>query len=204
MTTFVHPAVGRKITSPYGWRVHPIHKTRRHHNGTDYGGTFDVKVMADGKVIRKGSNMSTSNGFGHSLTVDHGSGVVSLYAHGSSASRFNVGDTVKAGDIVYKSGSTGAATGPHLHLEVTVNGNRVDPEAFLKNPLSFVTMVPVVDNVTNVSKLPTVNVNGIPNAATWKRLQTFLKAHGYTGRIDGVPGVNTWSAMQRWANSLEV
>jgi hypothetical protein len=197
--------VGRKVTSPYGWRVHPISKVRRHHNGTDYGGTFDVKVIADGKVIRKGSNMSTVNGFGHSLTVDHGSGVVSLYAHGSAASKFNVGDSVKAGDIVYTSGSTGAATGPHLHLEITVNGNRVDPEAFLKNPSVFVTMVPVVNKpVGSVNSLPQVSVTGIPNAATWKRIQAHLVNHGYTGKVDGIPGRMTWSAMQRWANSLDV
>jgi peptidoglycan hydrolase-like protein with peptidoglycan-binding domain len=176
----LNPAPGRPVTSPFGWRVHPISGRRRMHNGTDYGGTFTVLAAQDGIVVRKGANMSTINGFGHSLTIDHGSGIRTLYAHGREASRFSVGDRVKAGDVIYTSGSTGASTGAHLHWEVHLNGTPVDPAPYL--------------NFNGNSELV---VNGRMNRETWRAFQVVLKKDwGYAGVVDGIAGPQTWRAIQ--------
>jgi murein DD-endopeptidase len=187
-----HPAPGRPITSPYGWRVHPISKVRRHHNGTDFGGTFDVLAAADGVVIAKGANMDIDRGFGNSLTIKHDDNVQTLYAHGRVASKFNVGDRIKSGDVVFVSGSTGAATGPHLHFEVRINGNLVNPETYINKEVNK----PIP---STPSELPLVVVDGVLNRGTWRRIQTWLKKEwGYTGKIDGIPGRITYSALQRF------
>lgn len=179
-----NPAPGRKVTSPFGMRKHPLSGRWKMHNGTDYGGTFDVLAAGDGIVVKKGANMSTTNGFGNSLTIDHGSGIRTLYAHGAHASRFNVGDRILKGDVVFRSGSTGASTGPHLHWEVHRNGSPVDPAPYLNN-----------DGATPTVGLP---VNGRLDRNTWKVWQLVLKKDwGYQGIIDGVPGKMSWSAVQR-------
>lgn len=181
-----NPAPRRPVTSPYGMRKHPLSGVWRMHNGIDYGGTFNVLAAADGKVIAKGSNMNPRNGYGHSLTVDHGSGIHTLYAHGAAASRFNVGDRIRKGDVIYRSGATGAATGPHLHFEVRRNGKMVDPNPFFTN-----------DALSPTVGLP---VTGRLDRATWRVWQLVLKKDwGYEGIIDGIPGKLTWSAVQRSA-----
>lgn len=179
-----NPAPNRRVTSPYGMRKHPISGVWRMHNGIDYGGTFNVLAAGDGIVIRKGSNMNPRNGFGHSVTIDHGSGIRTLYAHGAQASRLNIGDRVRTGDVIFKSGATGAATGPHLHFEVHRSGRTVDPNPFFVN-----------DGVSPTVGLP---VNGRLDKATWRVWQLVLKEQwGYEGIIDGIPGRMTWSAVQR-------
>lgn len=179
-----NPAPKRPIRSPFGMRMHPIHKTWRMHNGIDYGGTFDVLAAADGIVVAKGANMSPRNGYGNSLTIDHGSGVRTLYAHGAHASRFKVGDRVLRGEVVYKSGATGAATGPHLHFEVLRNRKAVDPTPFFNN-----------DGCSPTVGIP---VNGRLDKNTWRIWQLTLKKDwGYVGVIDGIPGRMSWSAVQR-------
>lgn len=179
-----NPAPGRKVTSPFGQRKHPITGVWRMHNGTDYGGTFDVLAAADGIVVKRGANMDPLKGFGHSLTIDHGSRVQTLYAHGAQASRFKVGDRILKGDVVFRSGSTGAATGPHLHWEVHQSGKPVDPTPFLNND--------------GVSPNTGLEVNGKLNRETWRFWQLALKKDwSYTGIIDGVPGKMSWSAVQR-------
>ena len=165
-------------------RKHPITGVWRKHNGTDYGGIFNVLAAGDGIVVVKGANMSHLNGFGNSLTIDHGSGVRTLYAHGAQASRFNVGDRVLKGDVIFRSGATGAATGPHLHWEVHRNGTPVDPTPYLNNS----------------GETPTVGipVNGKLDKTTWRVWQLVLKKnHGYQGIVDGIPGELTWKAVQR-------
>lgn len=154
------------------------------HNGTDYGGVFNVLAAADGKVVKKGSNMSTTNGYGHSLTIDHGSGISTLYAHGAHASEFKVGDRILKGQVVYRSGSTGASTGPHLHFEVRRNGKAVDPAPYFNN--------------NGQSATVGLAVNGRLDRNTWRAWQLVLKKDwGYQGIIDGIPGKMSWSAVQR-------
>ena len=80
-----------------------------------------VSKLSDGRWLDMG---------GRRMLLDHGNGMVTLYAHNSKL-LVRVGDTVEAGDIVALSGSTGRSTGPHLHFEVRVNGQRVNPRSYL-------------------------------------------------------------------------
>ena len=98
------------------------------HKGTDIAvplGT-DIKVVADGTVVFAGWD----GDFGNLIKVDHGNGVQTWYAHCSKLYA-TVGQQVKAGDVISAVGSTGNSTGPHLHLEIRVNGTPVNPQLYL-------------------------------------------------------------------------
>lgn len=120
------------ITSPFGYRVHPIYGNTRFHSGIDIGAGFGDTIMAaaSGTVIYvetpvPGQNWGGS-GYGNYFIIDHGNGVSTLYAHCSNVYVSN-GQQVSAGEAVGTVGSTGGSTGSHLHFEVRINGNRVDP-----------------------------------------------------------------------------
>ncbi|MHC1721642.1 MAG: murein hydrolase activator EnvC [Aminipila sp.] len=119
------PAPGvSKITSPFGYRIHPILKVKKLHTGVDIGAPSGTTIVAanGGTVIKAGWN----NSYGNMVMIDHGGGIVTLYAHNSSLLVGN-GDVVSRGQAIAKSGSTGQSTGPHLHFEVRVNGDYKDP-----------------------------------------------------------------------------
>lgn len=127
--TFVWPAPGyKRITSDFGWRVHPIYKTKKYHSGIDIGVPWGKKIVAagNGKVIYA----DWYGGYGQTVMIDHGGGIVTLYAHNSSL-KVKPGSIVKAGDTVAISGSTGLSTGPHLHFEVRKNGEVVNPKPWI-------------------------------------------------------------------------
>ena len=120
------------ITSYFGNRVHPIYGNTRFHSGIDIGAGFGDAIMAaaSGTVIYvetpvPGQNWGGS-GYGNYLIIDHGNGVSTLYAHCTTISVSN-GASVSAGQQIGTVGSTGGSTGAHLHFEVRVNGERVDP-----------------------------------------------------------------------------
>lgn len=126
---FAWPAPGYyTITSPYGMRTHPILKSYRNHTGMDIGAPFGSYAIAanDGIVTKS----TYSNSYGNMVMIDHGGGVVTLYAHGSELIA-QVGDVVKRGDAIMKVGSTGWSTGPHLHFEIRINGKAIDPYPYL-------------------------------------------------------------------------
>jgi hypothetical protein len=169
--------------SPYGYRIHPITKKRTFHHGIDVAGSFPVTSAADGVVRHIGWN---PKGGGHVVGIEHGTNLWTFYYHGAQATGLKKGQRVRSGDFIYTSGNTGASTGNHLHFEVRRSarwGNTVDP-------------VPLFENGTPQQILP---VNGRESNQTWAVWQDFLKAYGYTGRIDGVPGAMTTRAIQRWA-----
>ncbi|QHI71258.1 murein hydrolase activator EnvC family protein [Aminipila terrae] len=125
--TMQWPAPGvTKITSPFGYRIHPILKVKKLHTGVDIGAPSGTTIVAAnaGTVIKAGWN----NSYGNMIMIDHGGGIVTLYAHNSSL-LVKAGDVVSRGQAISKSGSTGQSTGPHLHFEVRVNGNYVDPQS---------------------------------------------------------------------------
>ena len=111
-------------TSGFGMREHPLFHTQRAHMGVDYAAPTGAPVIsvADGVVVESGF----SGGFGNMVTVQHNARQSTVYAH---LSRINVrkGQTVKQGDSLGAVGSTGWATGPHLHFEFRINGRHVDP-----------------------------------------------------------------------------
>lgn len=118
-----------RISSSYGYRIHPIFKTKKLHTGIDIPAPTGtpIKAASNGKVIFAG----WLGGYGKAVMVDHGGGIVTLYGH-NSAFNVSVGKTVKRGDTIAKAGSTGNSTGPHSHFEVRKNGAYVDPLPWLK------------------------------------------------------------------------
>lgn len=120
---FIWPVQGR-ISSAYGWRIHPIFKDRRFHSGIDIAAKSGtpVKAAASGQVLLAG----WINGYGYTVILDHGGGLSTLYGHNSSVNT-SAGKAVLQGDIICKVGSTGFATGPHLHFEVRLKGTTEDP-----------------------------------------------------------------------------
>ena len=117
-----------RISSPYGYRIHPITGTRKLHSGIDYAAPHGTAIYAadDGVVLTSG----WINGYGYSITINHGSGYVTLYAHCSTLVA-KAGQKVTKGQVIAKVGSTGNSTGNHLHFEVKVNGKAQNPANFL-------------------------------------------------------------------------
>ncbi len=117
------------ITSGYGMRKHPILKRQRMHTGVDIGAPEGTTVTAagDGKVIFA----DRQGGYGKCVMLDHGNKRVTLYAHLSKIS-VKVGDVMNKGEKIGEVGSTGLSTGNHLHFEVRINGDTVDPLKQLK------------------------------------------------------------------------
>jgi len=117
-----------RMSSPYGYRIHPITGTRKLHSGVDYAAPYGTSILAaeDGTVLTAGWN----SGYGYCVTINHGGGYVTLYGHCSSL-LVTAGQKVKRGQTIAKVGSTGNSTGNHLHFEVRVNGSPVDPTGYL-------------------------------------------------------------------------
>lgn len=128
---FMRP-IGGRITSPFGWRTHPIFNSRTFHSGVDIAGPNrgSIKASNSGKVIYSG----WYGGYGKVVIVDHGSingkPTSTLYAHMSSI-RVSQGQNVNKGDVLGYEGTTGYSTGPHVHFEVRINGKP-------NNPLNYI------------------------------------------------------------------
>lgn len=122
--TFAWPVASSYITSPFGWRRHPISGNLKFHTGVDVAGNHGspIRAAGDGHIIYSG----WYGGYGNAIVIDHGGGVSTLYAH-SSALYVTVGQEVKKNQTIAAIGSTGMANGPHLHFEVRQNGTPVDP-----------------------------------------------------------------------------
>jgi len=116
------------ITSPFGWRGHPIFGTERFHSGIDIGADYgDAVVAADSGVVVSSGWMG---GYGKAIIIDHGNGISTLYGHNSEL-LVEEGARVSKGQIISRVGSTGYSTGPHLHFEVRENGSPVSPMSYL-------------------------------------------------------------------------
>ena len=128
---FMKP-IGGRITSPFGWRTHPIFNSRTFHSGVDIGGPNYGNILASnsGKVIYSG----WYGGYGKVVIIDHGTingnPMTTLYAHMSTI-KVKQGDYVKKGQVVGLEGTTGYSTGPHCHFEVRINGKP-------NNPLNYI------------------------------------------------------------------
>lgn len=122
------PASG-PITSGFGYRIHPIFGTRMFHAGVDIGAPYGAPVgaAAAGRVVYVGQ----MSGYGNVVMVDHGGGLSTLYGH-LSAFSVGSGQSVGRGTRLASVGCTGYCTGPHLHFEVRINGQPVDPMPYLQ------------------------------------------------------------------------
>jgi len=124
---FRMPLNGR-ISSPYGYRIHPIYKVRKLHTGIDIAASSGTPIhcAGDGTVVHS----ARWGGYGNCIIVDHGGGLATLYGHCSRLAVTN-GQRVTNGQIIGYVGSTGISTGPHLHFEVRKDGRPVNPSPYL-------------------------------------------------------------------------
>ena len=124
------PAPGYyKITSPFGYRIHPILKTKKLHTGIDIGIAYGKPITAaqSGTVVYAG----WMGGYGKVVLIDHGGGMTTLYAHNSKLV-VKKGQEVEKGQKISECGSTGQSTGAHLHFEVRKDGEYIDPLEYVK------------------------------------------------------------------------
>ena len=122
-----------RIASGFGWRMHPIYRIPKRHEGIDFTaptGT-SIYVSGDGEVV----SCSYEGGYGNCVIVNHGYGYKTRYAH-LSAYAVRGGDRIKRGQKIGSVGNTGASVGPHLHYEVEYNDQKVDPALFFYNDLN--------------------------------------------------------------------
>jgi murein DD-endopeptidase MepM/ murein hydrolase activator NlpD len=125
----VKPVDRGRLTSGYGTRYNPFSKRRQRHQGIDWAAPRGTPVRAagDGVVVAAGRLSS----YGRYLRIDHGRTIETAYAHlDRYAPKLRPGHIVRQGDEVGRVGSSGRATGPHLHYEVLVAGRQIDPLAF--------------------------------------------------------------------------
>ena len=124
-------AASSRVTSPFGYRIHPIYGGYKFHTGIDIGASWGTEILAanSGKVMQVVINPG-STGYGTYVMIDHGGGIVTLYAHCSSI-LVSKGQYVARGQAIALVGSTGASTGPHLHFEVRIDGEYQDPLQFV-------------------------------------------------------------------------
>lgn len=117
-----------RVSSPFGYRVNPVTGNYGIHGGIDLSANSGTKIKAvlSGKVLKA----KYSSDYGNFVTIDHGDGLVTLYAHCSKL-LVKAGEEIKQGDVIALVGSTGRSTGPHLHLEVRINDVRINPGYFL-------------------------------------------------------------------------
>jgi murein DD-endopeptidase MepM/ murein hydrolase activator NlpD len=122
----------KRVSSPFGYRRHPIRGGIRMHTGVDLASWTGTKIFAadSGTVIHSG----WLGGYGYCVMIDHHNGYVTVYGHCSKL-LVDVGDNVRRGDYIAQVGSTGASTGPHLHFEVRRNGTPIDPLPFFRGRL---------------------------------------------------------------------
>jgi Rod binding domain-containing protein len=113
-----------RVSSSFGYRADPFHGAQRFHAGMDFAAAYgrEVPVAGAGRVVSAGYD----GGYGLSVVVDHGQGVRTRYAHLSSVA-VTPGQELARSEVVGRVGQTGRATGPHLHFEVALDGQKVDP-----------------------------------------------------------------------------
>jgi len=127
----------KRTASGWGYRIHPIYKVSKMHWGMDFTAPVGTPIFAtgNGKIAETTGSKSGRSGFGLSITIDHGYGYETVYAH---LNGFNVkqGQSVKRGDIIGYVGNSGSSTAPHLHYEVHKDGQRVNPAFYYFKDLS--------------------------------------------------------------------
>jgi murein DD-endopeptidase MepM/ murein hydrolase activator NlpD len=114
------------VSSPFGWRIHPVLGVRRFHRGIDYAAApgTPVRAAADGVI----DDIGRRGNYGRYIRVSHDDHVATAYAHlEGSAPRLKVGSPVRRGQIIGYVGASGLATGPHLYYEVLVDHRQVNP-----------------------------------------------------------------------------
>ena len=122
------------LASGFGLRIHPVYKVKKMHNGIDFAASIGTPIYAtaDGTVAKAEVRFS---GYGKMIEIDHGFGYRTRYAHMHDFA-VKRGQQVKRGDLIGYVGNTGLSTAPHLHYEVFINDQRVDPVHYFFNDLT--------------------------------------------------------------------
>ena len=125
---FIKPS-GGGVTCPYGPRIHPVTGVNSIHTGVDFGASYGSPIVAAKAGVVTTATYNTA--YGNMIIIDHGDGTITLYAHASSFV-VSVGQSVSQGQTIAYVGSTGYSTGPHLHFEIRINGQHVNPLPYLQ------------------------------------------------------------------------
>ena len=124
----------KRMASGWGYRFHPIYKVRKFHYGMDFSAVTGTEIFATGDgVVLKVTHSYT--GYGRHVVIKHGFGYQTLYAHMSKAI-VSKGQTVKRGEVIGLVGSTGTSVAPHVHYEVSKDGEKVNPAHYYFNDLT--------------------------------------------------------------------
>ncbi len=123
-----------RVASGFGLRIHPYYKIVKFHAGMDFTAPSGTDVYATGNGVISAVN-SSKRGLGNHIIIDHGFGLISIYAHLESAI-VRKGQKVERGDVIGYVGSTGMSIAPHLHYEIKLNGINVDPVNYYFNDLT--------------------------------------------------------------------
>ena len=125
------PSANRKLTSAFGFRMHPVDHVPHSHTGIDVAASTGTPIYAarGGQVIMSEYGTGVNWSYGNFVVIDHGDGTTTLYAHMSSRA-VSEGELVQQGQTIGAVGTTGNVKGAHLHFEVRINGQRTDPEAY--------------------------------------------------------------------------
>lgn len=139
----------KRISSGFGYRMHPIYKQMIKHRGMDFTGTLNTPVYStgNGKVVK----LNKQRGYGKRIVIDHGYGYQTIYAH---LNGYNVkrGQKVKRGDLIGYLGNTGLSTGPHLHYEIKKNGIAIDPINYYYTDLTAESYDSIVEAASNTGQ----------------------------------------------------
>ena len=124
----------KRMASGYGYRIHPIYKTRKMHYGMDFSAKVGTEIYATGDGVVSKVKRS-KRGYGNYVKINHGFGYETLYAH---MSKYIVkkGQKVKRGEVIGYVGNTGISTAPHLHYEVRKDNKKINPVNYYYNNLS--------------------------------------------------------------------
>ena len=125
----------KRTASGYGWRIDPIYRTRRFHQGMDFSAPTGTDIFATGNgTVAK---LGWQQGYGNTVFIDHGFGYITVYAHMNKiAKKLRRGSKVARGEVIGEVGSTGKSTGPHLHYEVRFKGKPQNPQNYYFMDLS--------------------------------------------------------------------
>jgi murein DD-endopeptidase MepM/ murein hydrolase activator NlpD len=137
----------RRTASGWGMRMHPIYKILRFHYGMDFTASIGTAVFATGNGIVKSAEREV--GYGNTITLDHGFGYETYYAHLSKI-KVKSGQKVKRGDVIGLVGNSGTSTAPHLHYEVSKNGTKVNPQNYYfldLSPAEYEKMIAISSNM---------------------------------------------------------
>ena len=124
----------KRISSFYGYRIHPIYKRKIFHDGLDFSAPLGTEVYAAGDGVVESASRS-SYGYGNKIIINHGYGYKTVYAHLNSF-KVRKGQKVSRGQEIGTVGNSGLSTSPHLHYEVIRNDRKVNPIYYFFNDLS--------------------------------------------------------------------